>query len=220
VPLLAHFGEPDPKPCGNCDNCLDAPETLDVTEAARKLLSAVYRTGQMFGLTHVAAVLRGESDDRILRFGHDKLSVFGIGTDLAQAQWLRLGRLLEAGHALARDDHGGLRLGPEARAILKGGVPVAVRKADWAPDRRRRASRATTTLDTADEGLFERLRAWRRARAEQEDVPAFVVLHDSALKAIAASRPASRADLAGVPGIGAAKLERFGDDLLALVLED
>jgi ATP-dependent DNA helicase RecQ len=220
VPLLAHFGEPDPKPCGNCDNCLDAPETLDVTEAARKLLSAVYRTGQMFGLTHVAAVLRGESDDKILRFGHDKLSVFGIGTDLAQAQWLRLGRLLEAGHALARDAHGGLRLGPEARAILKGGVPVAVRKADWAPDRRRRASRATATLDTADEGLFERLRAWRRARAEQEDVPAFVVLHDSALKAIAASRPASRADLAGVPGIGAAKLERFGDDLLALVLED
>jgi ATP-dependent DNA helicase RecQ len=219
VPLLRHFGEADPQPCGNCDNCLDAPETLDVTEAARKLLSAVYRTGQMFGLAHVAAVLRGDSDDKILRFGHDRLSVFGIGTDLAQTQWLKLGRLLEAGDALSRDAHGGLRLGPAARGVLKGGVPVEVRKADWSPKRRRRGDRGPAALDTADEGLFETLRAWRRARAEKEDVPAFVVLHDSALKAIAAARPQSRDELAGVPGIGAAKLERFGDDLLALVAE-
>jgi ATP-dependent DNA helicase RecQ len=220
VPLLVHFGEIDPQPCGNCDNCLDAPATLDVTEAARKLLSAVYRTGQMFGLTHVAAVLRGESDDRVLRFGHDRLGVFGIGADHSEAQWLRLGRFLEAGHALERDSaHGGLRLGPAARAILKGEVPVAVRQADWAPQPRRRARTRAIAMDMADEGLFERLRTWRRKRAEQEDVPAFVVLHDSALKAIAALRPTSRDALAGVPGIGAAKLERFGDDLIALVEE-
>ncbi len=218
VPLLTHFGEKDPRPCGNCDNCLEAPATLDVTEAARKLLSAVYRTGQMFGTKHVAQVLRGEADDKVLRFGHDRLSVFGIGGDLSEAQWLRLGRLLEANHALERDGaHGGLRLGPAARAILKGEVPVEVREADWAPGPRRRARGAAADMEVADEGLFERLRAWRRARAEQEDVPAFVVLHDSSLRAIAALKPMSRAALAGVPGIGAAKLERFGDDLIALV---
>lgn len=220
VPLLVHFGEVDPQPCGNCDNCLEAPATLDVTEPARKLLSAVYRTGQMFGMAHVAQVLRGEADDKVLRFGHDRLSVFGIGSDLAEAQWLKLGRLLEAGGALAREAHGGLKLGAAARAILKGEVPVSVREADWAPQPRRRARRAAPEMGVADEGLFERLRAWRRKRAEQEDVPAFVVLHDSALKAIAALKPTSRSALAGVPGIGAAKLERFGDDLIALVAED
>jgi ATP-dependent DNA helicase RecQ len=221
VPLLAHFGEADPQPCGNCDNCLEAPATLDVTEASRKLLSAVYRTGQMFGMAHVAQVLRGEADDKVLRFGHDRLGLFGIGSDLAQAQWLRLGRLLEAHHALERDGaHGGLRLGAAARAILKGEVPVHVRADDWAPQPRRQARGATVDMGVADEGLFEKLRAWRRRRAEQEDVPAFVVLHDSTLKAIAASRPTSRAALAEVPGIGAAKLERFGDDLIALLADD
>jgi ATP-dependent DNA helicase RecQ len=173
----------------------------------------------MFGMAHVAQVLRGEAADKVQRFGHDRLSVFGIGTDLAEAQWLKLGRLLEAHHALEREAHGGLKLGPAARAILKGEVPVEVREADWAPQPRRRARRDAIDMGVADEGLFERLRAWRRRRAEQEDVPAFVVLHDSALKAIAAMRPTSRTALAGVPGIGAAKLERFGDDLIALVAE-
>jgi ATP-dependent DNA helicase RecQ len=219
VPLLLHFGETDPQPCGNCDNCLEAPATLDVTEAARKLLSAVYRTGQMFGMAHVAQVLRGEADDKVLRFGHDRLGLFGIGADLAETQWLKLGRLLEAGGALEREAHGGLKLGPSARAILKGEVPVHVRADDWAPQPRRRARGATADVGVADAGLFEKLRAWRRRRAEQEDVPAFVVLHDSALKAIAALKPTSRSALAGVPGIGAAKLERFGDDLIALVAE-
>ena len=222
VPLLRHFGEPDPQPCGNCDNCLEAPATLDVTEAARKLLSAVYRTGQMFGVSHVAKVLRGVADEKVLRFGHDRLSVFGIGGDLADAQWLKLGRLLEAHDALARDEHGGVRLGPEARAILKGEEAVSVRASDWSPERRtrtKRAERAAVELGAADAGLFEKLRAWRRGRAEAEDVPAFVVLHDSALKAIAATRPASRSALAAVPGIGDARLTRFGDELLALVAD-
>ena len=221
VPLLRHFGEADPQPCGNCDNCLEAPATLDVTEAARKLLSAVYRTGQMFGLKHVAKVLRGEADEKVARFGHDKLPLFGIGTDLAEAQWLRLGRVLEAAGALERDEsHGGLRLAGPAREMLKGEVPVAVRRDDWAPERRRRRTqRVATEMGEADAGLFEALRAWRRARAEEMDVPAFVVLHDSALKAIAAARPASRAALGGIPGIGDAKLTRFGDELLAVVAD-
>ncbi len=219
VPLLKHFGEPDPKPCGNCDNCLEAPATQDVTEEARKLLSAVYRTGQMFGLKHVAKVLRGEADEKVSRFGHDRLSLFGIGAALAEAQWLRLGRVLEAAGALERDDgHGGVRLAGPARAMLKGEVPVAVRQSDWAPDRRRRRSeRAVIEMGEADAGLFEALRDWRRAKAEQMDVPAFVVLHDSALKAIASARPTSLSGLGAVPGIGDAKLTRFGDELLSVV---
>lgn len=179
VPLLTHFGEEDPKPCGNCDNCLEAPLTVDVTEAARKLLSAVYRTGQMFGLQHVAKVLRGEPDDKVARFGHDKLSVFGIGKELVEAQWLRLGRTLEASHGLERDaDHGpgrmgGVKLGPEARAILKGEVTVAVRESDWKPKPRSRGKGAAPVeLPGEDAGLFELLRAWRRRQAEAEDVPA------------------------------------------------
>jgi ATP-dependent DNA helicase RecQ len=218
VPLLKHFGEADPAPCGNCDNCLQAPETLDVTEEARKLLSAVYRTGQMFGLKHVAKVLRGEADEKVSRFGHDRLPLFGIGADLAEAQWLRLGRVLEAAGALQRDDgHGGVRLAGPARALLKGEVPVAVRRDDWTPERRRRGGRAVAEVGAADAGLFEALRAWRRAKAEELDVPAFVVLHDSALKAIAAHRPESLAALARVPGIGDAKLGRFGQELLDVV---
>lgn len=218
VPLLTHFGEVEPQPCGNCDNCLEAPATTDVTEAARKLLSAVYRTGQMFGLQHVAKVLRGESDEKVERFGHDKLGVFGIGKDLAETQWLRLGRLLEASHGLERDaEHKGIRLGPDARAILKGEVPVAVRQSDWAPDRRRRRGAVAVAMPAADEGLFEKLRAWRRAQAEAEDVPAFVVLHDSALRSIAALRPGSRGELRAVPGMGDAKMQRFGDAILEVV---
>jgi ATP-dependent DNA helicase RecQ len=224
APLLMHFGEPRPDPCGNCDNCLKAPATLDVSEAARKLLSAVYRTGQMFGLQHVARVLRGTADERITRFGHHRLGVHGIGADLAESQWLRLGRLLEGHDALVRDPaHGGLRLGPAARPILKGEAPVAVRADDWAPARRERRERsrdaATEPLPGADSGLFERLRAWRRTQAEADDVPAFVILHDSTLKAIAAARPETREALSRVPGIGAAKLARFGEALLAVVRE-
>jgi ATP-dependent DNA helicase RecQ len=220
VPLLMHFGEAEPAPCGNCDNCLEAPATLDVSEPARKLLSAVYRTGQMFGLQHVAKVLRGQADERIERFGHDRLSVFGIGADLAETQWLRLGRVLEAQGALTRDgEHGGVRMGPAARPILKGEVPVAVRASDWAPERRprRRGAAATPALPAADAGLFEALRGWRRSQAEADDVPAFVVLHDSSLKAIAALRPRTMRELGEVPGIGEAKLARFGEAILEVV---
>ncbi len=220
IPLLMHFGEDAPPPCGNCDNCLEAPASLDVSEAARKLLSAVYRTGQRFGLGHVAKVLRGTEDARVTGFGHDKLSVFGIGKDLAEAQWLRLGRVLEGHAALERDAaHGGIRLGRAARPILKGEAAVAVRADDWAPQPRKRGRTAAVAEDlpAEDAGLFERLRHWRRGQAEADDVPAFVVLHDSTLKAIAALRPESRDALSQVPGIGAAKLERFGDAILEIV---
>jgi ATP-dependent DNA helicase RecQ len=220
-PLLRHFGEPDPPRCGNCDNCLAAPETRDVTDAARMLLSAVYRTGQSFGLQHVTRVLRGIADDKVTRFGHDGLALFGIGREMAEAQWLRLGRRLEADGLLVRDGgHRGLSLGPRARAVLKGEAPVAMRVEDWEPrraDRSRRAAVPVHEPDRPDAALFEALRAWRREQAAVDSVPAYVILHDSTLKAIAQFRPADSAALAAVPGIGAAKLDRFGAAILAVV---
>ncbi len=220
IPLLTHFGEPEPAPCGNCDNCLKAPSVHDVTEPARKLLSAVYRTGQMFGLQHVARVLRGAQDERVAKHGHDRLSVFGIGGELAEAQWMRLGRKLEADGALSRDpDHGGLRLGASARDILKGQSTVAVRQDDWEPRKpaRTRSGPAAAPISGPDEPLFEALRIWRREQAREDAVPAYVILHDSVLREIAARRPASRSALSAVPGMGAAKLDRYGGKILALV---
>lgn len=219
IPLLTHFGEPEPEPCNNCDNCLDPPETSDVTEAARKLLSAVYRTGQRFGLAHVANVLRGEPDDRAEELGHQHLSVWGIGQDIAATQWRRLGQRLEAAGALLRDpEHRGLRLGPSARAILRGEKPVKVRSDEWGT--RRRSSRSAShdnSVGPRDQPLFEALRQWRLRQAEQDDVPAYVILHDSVLREIAASRPTKLVELARINGMGKVKIERYGKDLLAEV---
>jgi ATP-dependent DNA helicase RecQ len=131
VPLLMHFGEPEPPPCGNCDNCLDPPPLRDVSEAARKLLSAIYRTGQRFGMAHVVRVLRGAGDARLRALGHHHLSVFGIGADMAEAQWLRLGARLEAEGVLVRDpEYRGLRLTEKARPILRGETAVKTKAGD------------------------------------------------------------------------------------------
>jgi ATP-dependent DNA helicase RecQ len=143
VPLLTHFGEPVPGPCGNCDNCCHPPTTRDVSEAARKLLSAIYRTGQRFGIGHIARVLRGEDDAKVRQHGHEKLSVFGIGQELPEGAWQRLGRRLEAHGALTRDpEHRGLQLTERARPILRGEEAfVEPAAAPAAPRRRARPYR-------------------------------------------------------------------------------
>jgi ATP-dependent DNA helicase RecQ len=221
LPLLAHFGELRSEPCGNCDNCAAPPATRDATEAARKLLSAVVRTGQRFGLGHVAAVLRGEADERTERLGHDRLSVFGIGRDLPAAHWQRLGRHLEALGALVRDpDHGGLALTPRARPILTGDEPVAVRADLLEREARRRRTVRAPVGDPAASGRLERLKAWRRQAAAAAGVPAYVIFHDSTLQAIAEAAPDSPEGLAGIPGIGAAKLARHGDAVLRVLRDE
>ncbi|MFA7440059.1 MAG: DNA helicase RecQ [Sphingomonadaceae bacterium] len=224
VPLLTHFGEAEPPACGNCDNCLEPPALRDVSEPARKLLSAVYRTGQMFGLSHLAKVLRGANDERVERHGHDKLSVFGIGRDLHETQWMRLGRKLEADGVMARDaQHGGLRLADSARPILRGESRVAVRAEDWEPRRKDRSRDGVATeinsLAPADEKLFADLREWRRQQAATDQVPAYVIFHDSTLKAIAEAHPQNRSDLSGISGVGTAKISRYGDAILKVVAD-
>ena len=214
APLLTYFGEPAPPPCGNCDTCLHPPALADATEAARKLLSAVYRTGQRFGVGHLVDVLRGNSGEKVRKFGHESLSVFGIGRDVGAASWQALARQLEASEALVRDpEHGGLILGPAARPILKGEANIALREIADAP-RRSRDRRGT---DAPDDPLFEALRRVRRDLAAASGVPPYVVFHDATLRAMAAERPATLSDLGRVSGVGARKLEAYGAAFLEVL---
>ena len=210
--LLRHFGEDPPEQCGNCDNCLEPPASIDATEIARKLLSAAFRTEMRFGVAHLTAVLGGDDNEKVRQFGHHRLSVFGIaGADeLALVQ--PVARALIARDALRADAYGGLSFGPAAKPILKGeeGLTIAV------PPPRRRASRRQRDLGPADP-MFEALRAARRDIASAAGVPPYVVFHDSTLRAIAEARPQTLNELSRIAGIGAAKLERYGAAMLAAV---
>jgi ATP-dependent DNA helicase RecQ len=209
--LLRHFGESPPEQCGNCDNCLEPPQTIDATEVARKLLSAAFRTKMRFGVAHLADVLAGSDNEKVRGFGHHRLSVFGIATPEEIALVRPAARALIARDALRADAYGGLSFGPGARPILKGeqelhiGVPP--------PGKRRRRERDFGPADP----LFEALREARRALAAESGVPAYVIFHDSTLREIAAARPRNLAELAEVNGVGEAKLARYGDAMLAAV---
>ncbi len=214
--LLRHFGEHPPERCGNCDNCLDPPRQLDATVLAQKLLSAVYRTGQSFGAGHVEAVLTGRSDERIVQRGHDKLSVFGIVAGEEARLIKPLVRSLMAREALATTEHGGLMLGPAARPVLKGEAPVLIAEPPARPARRAgRADRAAA--NPVGDPLFEALRATRRELAAEAGVPPYVVFHDAVLRAMASERPSTRAELATIPGVGAKKLEAWGNAFLEVI---
>ncbi len=219
VRLLGYFGE-DSLPCGNCDTCLEPPETWDATEAAKKALSAIYRTGQRFGAVHVVDVLRGKVSDRVTRWDHDKLSVFGIGADMDEVAWRGVFRQLVAlgFSAVDHEAHGALVLAGASRAVLKGELSVEMRRV-VARKKVASASRAGVAAASGgeDADLFERLKTWRGAEARSQSVPAYVVLHDSTLAEIARSRPAGLDALGGIGGIGAKKLERYGQALLGLI---
>ncbi len=215
--LLRHFGEDPPANCGNCDNCLDAPGVADGTTTAQKLLSAVYRTGQSFGYGYIEKVLLGQADERIQQRGHDQLTVFGI-VDSEEAPLLRqVSRALQARGSLATTEHGGLMLAGDAREILKGDVPVMLALAPKS-ERKRRKERAGGVNPLGDP-LFEALRALRRELATEAGVPPYVVFHDAVLRDMAASRPANSDQLGTINGVGARKLEAYGDAFLAVIRE-
>ncbi len=219
--LLAYFGEELPGPCGNCDTCLEPVETFDGTVPAQKLLSTVARTGQRFGAGHVVDVLLGKATERVRSLRHDRLSTFGIGTELDAAGWRSVVRQLLAGGQLVPDPEGfgGLRLGPAAATVLRGEEAVVLRRDRVAPRTRRRGgARAGGPPPSAAEGrLFEELRALRYAIAKEAGVPPYVVFHDSTLREMASLRPDDLAGLARVSGVGAAKLERYGERFLAVL---
>jgi ATP-dependent DNA helicase RecQ len=215
--LLKHFGEDRADDCGNCDNCLGNTEAVDATETAKKFLSAVFRTGQMFGAGYVEQVLAGQSTERSMTNGHENLSVWGIveGEELALIKPVARALLLR--DALRANAHGGLEFGPGARPILKEDARV---KLVVPPKRERRAKRgAAVATNPADNPLFEALRICRRDLAKDAGVPPYVIFHDSVLRDMAAQRPTSRAALSLLSGIGARKLDAYGEAFLTVIRE-
>jgi ATP-dependent DNA helicase RecQ len=219
--LLEAFGETHPTACGNCDTCLEPAATWEGTEAAQKVLSAVYRTGQRFGQAHVIDVLLGDHTDKVDRFRHDELPTFGVGADLDRRAWQSVIRqLVAAGHLVVDiDGYGGLRLGDDARAVLRGERRLLFRH-EPRPAASRRAGRSAVAdqiESEEDRELFEALRAKRLELARAQGVPPYVVFSDRSLKEMAVAKPADRPALAAVHGVGEVKLDRYADAFLGVI---
>ena len=215
--LLAYFGEHQDRPCGNCDTCLDPPETWDGSEAARKALSAAFRTEQRFGVNHLIEVLRGTNNDRIFQYGHQKLPVYGIGQDLNNNQWRSVFRQLVARGYMSVDleRFGALRLEEKCRPLLRGEEPIALRK-DVQPT----AAKAQTKVQLAPEvdiALWEALRECRRGYAEELGVPPYVVFHDATLQEMCLRLPQTMEEFSELSGVGERKLERYGPAFVGVI---
>jgi len=225
VNLLGYFDEAS-QPCGNCDNCLQPPALWDATEAARKMLSCIYRvqqaSGISFGAGHLMDILRGKSSEKMTQYSHQNLSTFGIGADLSEAQWRAVLRQLIAKNMLRVDtEFSTLQLLPAARQVLKGEASLVLRQ-----QLDSKVSRAKKTTKTSVKGMAEaalnagalerlaKLKAWRAEIAREHNLPAFVIFHDSTLRAIAERAPTSTFDLEGIAGIGVKKLDAYGAEVL------
>ena len=221
--LLAGFGETYPEPCGNCDNCLEPPQTWDGTQAAQKALSCIYRTGQRFGVAYVIDVLRGAANERIGQFGHDRLSTFGIGEDLDANTWRSVFRQLVAAAFIDVDvqGYGGLRLTEAARPILRGEAQIQLRR-DLRPSRKRTSTRSESRsgssrdieLSHEAKPRFDALRELRTQLAREQNVPAYMIFSNATLRDIAEADPSELDELSTISGVGAAKLERYGEAVL------
>jgi ATP-dependent DNA helicase RecQ len=228
VNLLGYFGQQS-TPCGNCDTCLEPPESWDGTVAAQKLLSTVVRLqrerNQRFGAGQLIDILRGKVTDRVTQLGHQSLATWGIGQDLSDQQWRGVVRQLLAQGLLAVNDdgYGTLVITDASADVLAGRHPVSMRREAERAARSVRSSgsskskAATAQLAPADQGLFEKLRAWRAGEAREQGVPAYIVFGDATLRAIATERPTSLAQAGGITGIGEAKLQKYGEALLEVV---
>ena len=230
VRLLGYFGEAS-SVCGNCDNCLTNPDTWDGTDAARKLLSCIYRfqhhSGLSFGAGHLIDVLRGKVTEKVTQHGHQGLSTFAIGTDLDDARWRGVLRQLVAlGHVVPQGEYNTLALTESAREVLKGEVPIVLRVPRAAAPRTRvrkerggssRTPAAAAELDVVAQQRFAALKAWRAEVAREHNLPAYVVFHDAALAAMAREQPGTLYELAGISGVGAKKLEAYGSEILRVL---
>lgn len=227
VRLLAYFGQAS-TPCGNCDTCLEPPQAWDGTEAAQKILSAVYRLwkerGQRYGAGHVVDILRGKMTERMTQYKHNELSVFGVGADLSEKDWRNVLRQLIAQSLLAvdHDSYGTLALTEGSRSVLKGERTLMLRREPPKPARSRDTSgkaKSAVSLPPEAEALFTALRAWRGEVARSHGVPAYVIFHDATLREIALARPETIDELGGVSGVGARKLEAYGQEILERVVK-
>lgn len=223
--LLNYFGQ-NSGACGNCDTCLEKPETFDGLVPAQKLLSTIVRLkrerNQAFGAGHLIDILRGSSNDRIRQQKHDGLATYGIGADLSDQDWRSVVRqLLARGILVAQGDYGTLAPGEASGGVLKGETPVPLRKDTMGRvsggSRARKTSAASDAVAEGDRSLFEALRAWRAETAREIGKPAYIVFGDATLRALAELRPASMGDLDGITGIGEKKREAYGDAVLSVV---
>ena len=220
--LLSHFGEALPEPCGNCDLCLEPDTAVDATESVRKALSAVYRTGSRFGAAHLADVLLGADTARIRELGHQQLGVYGIGKELDRSQWRSLFRQLVAQRLLLADSerYGALGFSGDTRLkpLLRGEAQLLLRLPPPRRERRRQpgATQAPAPAELAADAapVLQALKDWRREQARLQGVPPYVVFHDRTLVEVVARRPQSLEELAGIGGVGQAKLDRYGTALL------
>ena len=220
--LLSYFGD-HCAPCGNCDTCAEPPKLFDGTIAAQKALSCIYRTGERFGQAYIAEVLLGVENERIARSGHDRISTFGIGTEHDNRTWRAILRQLIALRLIDVDlaGHGGLSIAPAGRDFLRD-KPTLMLRVPAAPRARRgkvARSAAQSAVAEADRDLFEALRRKRTEMARAQNVPPYVIFHDKTLIELAAAKPSSRAEMANVPGVGEAKLDRYGPAFLAVIAE-
>ena len=220
--LLGYFGEAYEAPCGNCDRCLSPPKTEDATETARMALSCVYRTGQRFGAAHLVDVLTGSKTARIESLGHERISTFGIGKHQSKNYWRALLRqLLAKGHlAVDPEGHGGLRLDPACRELLRGEAEFVMRTEPRRVKSSLPGRRASSIeLNESDRPLFDRLRAVRMELAREQGVPPYVIFHDATLKAMLDAHPGSMREMAAVSGVGQHKLEKYGEAFLDVLIE-
>ncbi|MDH5354590.1 MAG: DNA helicase RecQ [Gammaproteobacteria bacterium] len=218
--LLAYFDEALEQPCGHCDNCLQPPNTWDATDAARKALSCVYRTGQRFGTNYVIDILIGKTDERIERNHHDQVSTWGIGKDMSSKQWRSVFRQLLAFAYLESDSdlHGGLRLTQRAKPLLAGEESLHLREV-IDTGRIARSGTSRTVIEQTNQPLFERLRSLRKTIADENGVPPYVIFHDKTLHEMAAIQPLDLEHMSEISGVGEKKLERFGKAFLAEIEE-
>ena len=223
--LLAYFGEELSKPCGYCDTCSGKVDTWDGTIVAQKALSCVYRTGQRFGAAYLTDVLLGKDDERICRFGHDRVSTFGIGTELSEREWKSVFRQLVAAGLLSIDidGKGGFQLSPLSRPVLRGEQKFELRK-DPEPTKSKKAAKPKHEItdfsnDSFSTELWENLRALRLDIAKQQSIAPFIVFHDSTLKEMVKYLPQSIEQMGDIAGVGQRKLELYGEQFLALIQE-
>jgi ATP-dependent DNA helicase RecQ len=227
--LLGYFGERLAEPCGNCDNCLSPPDTIDGTDLARKALSAVYRTGERFGAGYVISVLRGEGDERVARNGHDTLPLFGIGEAMSEQDWRGVMRQLTVQGLIAVDleRHGAIVLTPACRPLLRGEARFALRReaARVAPARGKKVARgagkaeAKPEVASGDQPLLTALRALRARLASEGNVPPYVIFHDRTMHELAARKPLSAGALHGITGLGDVKIARYGSAIVEVILQ-
>jgi ATP-dependent DNA helicase RecQ len=236
VRLLSYFGEAS-EPCGNCDNCLQAPATWNATEAARKALSCIYRFhqngGQRFGAGHLIDVLRGKATEKVGQYNHQRLSTYGVGADIAEAQWRAvLRQLIALGHLRTEGEYHTLELTPSAREVLRGEVNLLLRVPSETPPRSRSKTARGAAIKSGsknkdkapplplDEEALQRftdLKAWRAEVAKEHNLPAYVVFHDATLAEMARSLPGTLDELGEISGVGAKKLEAYGREILRVL---